>query len=100
MPSLWRGQRQQEPPPGPPPEPPAVTALPKTVVVRIEYPNGAVREFTCHNPLGFQQVVAGSGEMAHLPPGFPVDAKEPVVAVMFSGNPAAGGIQVRASGKL
>ena len=94
--------RRPAPPPQPPPETPdGSDPLPKLVTLRIEWPNGAVREYTAHNPLGFQQAIAASGEIAGLPPGFRAeDAKEPVVAVMFSGNPAAGGIQVSASGKL
>jgi hypothetical protein len=70
------------------------------VTVEIEWPGGAVRKYTANNPAAFWQVIAPSGQAAGLPPGFGASPEEPVVAVMFAGNPETGGIRVAATGKL
>jgi len=62
---------------------------PSRVVLLVEYPGGAFREFTAAWPLEWRFAVA------------PSDGKprsEPKIALMFAGNPDAGGIQVRQEG--
>jgi hypothetical protein len=60
---------------------------PSRVTLRIEYPNGAVREFTADHPLGYWLRVQESDE-----PG------EPLIIVFFGGNPGAGGMRVSQEG--
>jgi hypothetical protein len=62
-------------------------ADPSKVTLRIEFPNGAYREFTAEQPLGYWLRVQES----NAPP-------EPLIAVFFGGNPAAGGMQVSQEG--
>ena len=62
---------------------------PSRVVLLVEYPSGAFREFTALEPLEWRMAVA------------PSDGKprsEPKIALMLAGNPDTGGIQVRQEG--
>jgi hypothetical protein len=69
------------------------------VFIRIQYVNGAVREYTAAEPLQFRFAVAASDAVAGLGPGIEAeDRKEPRLGVFFDGNPDAGGIQVHSEG--
>jgi hypothetical protein len=60
---------------------------PSRVILRIEFPNGAYREFAAGQPLKYWLGVLESD----APP-------EPLIAVFFGGNPEAGGMQVSQEG--
>ena len=69
------------------------------VFIRIQYENGAVREYTADWPLRFQFASAASEDPAGLGPGLESEEKkEPRLGVFFDGNPDAGGIQVHSEG--
>jgi len=69
------------------------------VFIRIQYENGAVREYTADRPLRLQFAVAASEDPAGLGPGLESEEKkEPRLGVFFDGNPDAGGIQVHSEG--
>ena len=63
--------------------------LPARVVLRVEWANGAFREFTAESPLEYQFAAAPSDDLPR---------SEPQLMVVFAGNPELGGIQVRADG--
>lgn len=63
--------------------------LPSRVVLRVEWANGAVREFTAVSPLEYQFAAAPSDDLPR---------SEPKLMVVFAGNPEAGGIQVHSEG--
>ena len=63
--------------------------LPARVVLRVEWANGAFREFTAVSPLQYQFAAAPSDDLPR---------SEPQLMVVFAGNPELGGIQVRADG--
>ena len=90
-----------------PPQPPALPARTPAqpeldvaqVFIRIQYANGAVREYTARQPLAFRFAVAESDHQAGLGPGLEAEGKrEPRLGVFFDGNPDAGGIQVHSEG--
>jgi hypothetical protein len=60
---------------------------PLRVTLRVEYPNGAYRQFTAGQPVGYVLRVQESGT-----PG------EPLITARFAGNPDAGGMQVSQEG--
>lgn len=65
--------------------------VPVRVTVRLEFATGAHREFTADQPADFAFAIA------------PSDGKtrsEPRIALMFAGNPDAGGIQVHQEGVI
>jgi hypothetical protein len=64
--------------------------LPARVVLYVEWPNRAFREYTAVSPLEYQFAVAPSD-------GRP--QSEPKLMVMFAGNPELGGIQVAQEGR-
>jgi hypothetical protein len=69
------------------------------VFIRVQYANGAVREYTADQPLSFRFAIAASEAAAGLGPGLESDEKkEPRLGVFFDGNPDTGGIQVHSEG--
>jgi hypothetical protein len=64
---------------------------PSLIVLRMEWPGGAYREYTVRQPLEFTFAVAPSGGNGR---------SEPKIALMFAGNPQAGGVQVRQEGAV
>jgi hypothetical protein len=69
------------------------------VFIRVQYANGAVREYTAEQPLSFRFAIAASEAVAGLGPGLKSDEKrEPRLGVFFDGNPDTGGIQVHSEG--
>ncbi len=80
-----------------PAETPAVSML----VLRVEYENGAHREFTALWPVPCLLRIGATAEEAGLPAGMTdPERKEPLIACVFGGNPAAGGVTVSQSGLL
>lgn len=69
--------------------------------VWIGYSNGAYREYEASHPHDPQVLVTTTDAVAGLGPGLSEEQRrEPRVGIMFSGNPAAGGIQVNQAGVL
>ncbi len=76
---------------------PAVSML----VLRVEYENGAHREFTALWPVPCLLRIGATAEEAGLPAGTAdPERKEPLIACVFGGNPEAGGVTVSQSGLL
>ena len=64
---------------------------PVRVAVRVEWGNGAFREFTASEPLGYELAIeAADGQVR----------SEPKLTITFSGNSRKGGIQVAQDGKV
>ncbi len=62
---------------------------PVRVAVRVEWGNGAFREFTADEPLGYELAIdAADGQLR----------SEPKVMITFSGNSRKGGVQVAQEG--
>jgi len=81
-----------EVPPGPPVE---------KIFVRVEYPDGAYRQFEAVQPLSPVLAVDDSGVMAGLCPGMADPGRhEASVMLMFTGNPGTGGIIVTSEGVI
>lgn len=71
------------------------------IVLRVEYGNGAHREFTADWPQPCLLRIGTAGEEAGLPAGMADPGrKEPLIACMFGGNPEAGGVTVSQAGML
>ena len=69
--------------------------------VRVEKANGAWQEITALHPEPFLLEIGPKEEAAGLPAGIAdPDRKEPLIAILFGGNPQAGGIQVHQEGVL
>lgn len=70
-----------------------------TVFIGVKYKNGAVRQYTAQDPLGFVIAVEEGRNTAGLPRGMTsASRREPRVGLFFEGNPAAGGVEVHAEG--
>jgi hypothetical protein len=64
---------------------------PVKVTVRVEWGNGAFREFTAAEPLGYELAIdAADGRVR----------SEPKLLITFAGNSREGGIQVAQDGKV
>jgi hypothetical protein len=71
------------------------------VVVRIEYADGAFRQFSALWPAPCLLIPGMTEEEAGLSPGMRnPDRKEPLIGLVFGGNPQAGGVQVHQEGVL
>jgi hypothetical protein len=64
-------------------------AGPSRVILRIEYPNGAVREFTADRPLEYTLAI----EESRIP-------RQPRIIATFAGNPDTDGICGHSAGML
>lgn len=64
---------------------------PSRIVLRMEWPGGAYREYTAVQPLEVRFAVAPSDGRAR---------SEPQIALMFAGNPDAGGVAVSQEGVI
>jgi len=69
------------------------------VFVRIRRADGTQQEITAAWPGPFLLKIGPKDQGAALPAGMTdPDRKEPLIAVLFGGNPGAGGVQVRQTG--